>query len=107
MALSICEHCSHANCSICKPDNPLEPMGACKLNEWVPGAEGQGGGDPPAAAPGQRAIKGNVALLAVVSPVSVVKGGTALIVGRSISIDWLSTLFPLVTFLAKYRHFHK
>ena len=49
------------------------------------------------------AIKGNAALLAVVS---LVKGGTALIVGRSISVDWLSTLFPLVTFLAKYRHFH-
>lgn len=24
--------------------------------------------------------------------------------GRSISVDWLSTLFPLVKFLAKYRH---
>lgn len=53
-----------------------------------------------------QAIKGNAALLAVVSPVSLVKGGTGLMVGRSISVDWLSTLFPLVTFLAKYRHFH-
>lgn len=53
-----------------------------------------------------QAIKGNAALLAVVSLVSLVKGGTALIVGRSISVDWLSTLLPLVTFLAKYRHFH-
>lgn len=52
------------------------------------------------------AFKGSDASLAVVSPVSPVKGGTGLIVGRSISVTWLSTLFPLVTFLAKYRHFH-
>lgn len=52
------------------------------------------------------AAKGNAALLAVVSLVSLVKGGTGLMVVRSISVDWLSTLFPLVTFLAKYRHFH-
>lgn len=26
---------------------------------------------------------------------------------RSISVVWLSTLFTLGTFLAKYRHFHK
>lgn len=53
-----------------------------------------------------KAVKGNAASLAVVSLVPVVKGGTGLMVGRSISVDWLSTLFPLVTFLAKYRHFH-
>lgn len=38
--------------------------------------------------------------------VSLVKGGTGQMVGRSISVKWLSTLFPLVTFTAKYRHFH-
>lgn len=52
---------------------------------------------------GQWAIKGNAALLVVVS---LVKGDTGLMVGRSISVNWLSTLFPSVTFLAKYRHFH-
>lgn len=52
---------------------------------------------------GQWAIKGNAGLLAMVS---LVKGDTGLMVGRSIIVDWLSTLFPLVTFLAKYRHFH-
>lgn len=30
-----------------------------------------------------------------------------LMAGRSISVVWLSTLFTLDTFLAKYRHFHK
>lgn len=53
---------------------------------------------------GQWAIKGNAALLVVVS---LVKGDTGLMVGRSISVNWLSTLFPSVTFLAKYRRFHK
>lgn len=53
-----------------------------------------------------QAVKGNAAWLAVVALVPLVKGGTGPMVGRSISVDWLSTLFPLVTFLAKYRHFH-
>lgn len=55
---------------------------------------------------GTQAVKGNAALLAVVFPVALVKGGTGLMAGRSISVDWLSTLFIMITFLAKYRHFH-
>lgn len=50
-----------------------------------------------------RVLRSNSALQAVVS---LVKGGTGQMVGRSISVKWLSTLFPLVTFMAKYRHFH-
>lgn len=30
-----------------------------------------------------------------------------LMAGRSISVNWLSKVFTLGTFLAKYRHFHK
>lgn len=52
---------------------------------------------------GTQATKGNSALLA---EVSVVKGSTGQILGRFIIVIWLSTLFPLATFLPKYRHFH-
>lgn len=80
-----------------------------EVNVKVSGSE-EGVNDPGAALDRRSvttpAVKGNAALLAAVSAVSLVKGGAGLMVGRSISVDWLSTLFPLVTFLAKYRHFH-
>lgn len=82
-------------------------MTRSEVNVWVPGAEGHAGLEQCwIAVRSTRTIKGNAAWLAVISLVSLVKGSIGLMVGRSISVDWLSTLFPLVTFLAKYRHFH-
>lgn len=44
------------------------------------------------------AVKGNIALLAVVP---LVKDDAGLMMGRPISVGWMSTHFPLVTFLYK------
>lgn len=49
------------------------------------------------------AVKGIAALLAVVPRV---KDNAGLMMGRPISVGWMSTHFPLVTFLYKYRHFY-
>lgn len=82
-------------------------MARSEVNVWVPGAAGHVYRQRRwTAVRSTRAIKGNAALWVVISRVSLVKGSIGLMVGRSISVDWLSTLFPLVTFPAKYRHFH-